>query len=58
MILNEQLMELVIESVKAWRKMGFIVTGCTQSLLDLEKHPHVARAIKENRRGERSVTFT
>jgi hypothetical protein len=48
MILNEQLMELVIESVKAWRKMGAIVIGCTQSLFDLEKNPHVASAIKQN----------
>ena len=48
MILNEQLMELVIESVKAWRKMGAIIIGCTQSLFDLEKSPHVASAIKQN----------
>jgi type IV secretory pathway VirB4 component len=48
MILNEQLMELVVESVKAWRKMGAIVIGCTQSLFDLEKNPHVASAIKQN----------
>jgi hypothetical protein len=48
MILNEQLMELVIESVKAWRKMGAIVIGCTQSLFDLEKSPHVVSAIKQN----------
>jgi type IV secretory pathway VirB4 component len=48
LILNPQLMELVIESVKAWRKMGAIVIGCTQSLFDLEKNPHVASAIKQN----------
>jgi hypothetical protein len=48
MILNEQLMEMTIESVKAWRKMGAIVIGCTQSLFDLEKSPHVASAIKQN----------
>lgn len=48
MILNEQLAQMIFESLKAWRKMGAVIIGCSQALKDLDLDERVKNAIRQN----------